>query len=72
MAIDDNASAKRGWDSDFRRFNSTPSSAIVDKLRGFLPDSSKEQGHAWEDSIPKLQREIGEVVQVNTAAGSGT
>ena len=72
MTIDDNASAKRGWDSDFRRFNSTPSSAIVDKLRGFLPDSSREQVHAWQDSIPKLQREIGEVVQVNTAAGSYT
>lgn len=72
MTAEDNSSARRGWDSDFRRFNSTPSSAIVDKLRGFLPGSSIEQVRAWQDSIPRLQREIGEIVLIDTAAGSYT
>lgn len=72
MSSDSGQSAKRGWDSDFRRFSGTPSVAIVEKLLLFLPGSSREQVHAWRDSIPRLQREVGEVVQVDTAAGSYT
>src|SRR5690242_928964 len=53
--------ARRGWDSDFVRFAATPSNAIIAKLRQFLIDASRQQVHAWNDSLPRLQTEVEEV-----------
>lgn len=53
--------ARRGWDSDFLRFAATPSNAIIAKLRQFLIDASRQQVHAWNDSLPRLQTEVEEV-----------
>lgn len=64
--------AQRGWDSDFARFASTPSSAIVAKLRRFVHDASLEQVRAWDDSIPRLQCEIDEVRELREDAGRYT
>ncbi len=64
--------AQRGWDSDFDRFAATPSSAIVARLRHFLADASKEQVHAWGDSIPRLQMEVTQVREVREEAAGYT
>lgn len=64
--------ARRGWDSDFVRFASTPSSAIVGKLRAFLADASREQIRAWDQSIPRLQTEVDEVREVREEAARYT
>jgi hypothetical protein len=64
--------AKRGWDSDFVRFTATPCTAIVAKLRAFLTDASREQVHAWDDSIPRLQAEVEQVREVREDAARYT
>ena len=64
--------AARGWDGGFPHFGNAQLTSIVDSLRAFLPDASPEQVRAWKDSIPKLQREVGEVIQIDTAAGAYT
>jgi hypothetical protein len=64
--------ARRGWDSDFLRFASTPPNAIVTKLRAFLGDASREQVRAWDDSIPRLQTEVEQVREVQEGAARYT
>jgi len=71
-ADDSSDEAKRGWDSDFVQFAATPSKAIVAKLKTFLPDASREQIRAWEDSIPSLQTEVQEVKEVREECGRYT
>ena len=60
------AEARRGWDSDFERFESTPRSRILERLRRSYPESSREERRSWGDTVPRLQREVGEVVRVDT------
>jgi hypothetical protein len=60
--------ARYGWESDFPRFYGTPLKEIRGKLLEFICDASPEQVRAWDDSIPKLQREVGEVVAEDTEA----
>ena len=55
----------RGWDSDFQEFQSASMSSILKFLRGNYPDSSDSDVNSWNRSIPKLQREIGEIVEVD-------
>ena len=64
--------AIRGWDSDFLRFESTKKSAILARLSQTYPDSSVQEQRSWGDSVPRLQREIREVVEVDVAAGKFT
>jgi len=64
--------ARRGWDSDFVRFATTPSNAIVAKLRAFLSGASVEQVRAWDDSIPRLQTEVTQVHEVREEAARYT
>ena len=64
--------ARRGWDSNFVRFASTPSIAIVDKLKGFLSGASTEQIRAWTNSIPRLQAEVEQVREVREEAAGYT
>lgn len=64
--------AQRGWDSDFVRFASTPSSAIVARLKRFVTDASPEQLRAWDDSVPRLQSEVDEVRGLREEAGRYT
>ena len=58
--------AKRGWDSDFARFETIHRSRILERLRLTYPESSREERRSWGDTVPKLQQEIGEVVRVDT------
>lgn len=64
--------ATRGWDSDFLRFESTKKSAILASLSRTYPDSSVQEQRSWRDSVPRLQREIREVVEVDVSAGKFT
>lgn len=64
--------ATRGWDSDFVRFGATNKSAILASLSRTYPDSSVQEQRSWRDSVPRLQREIREVVEVDVAAGKCT
>ena len=62
--------ARFGWGSDFPRFHDTPARAIRASLQELVRDASTEQISAWDDSIPDLQREVGEVVACDANAGS--
>ena len=65
--------APHGWASDFPTFREAPSPYVRDRLLAFLPDASPEQLAAWDESIPPLQREVGEVLTAtNGAAEYGT
>lgn len=64
--------ALRGWDSDLQTFTNASPSEILSRLKAFVEDSSPEQQRAWRDSIPGLQREAGQVVQIDVNAGQYT
>ena len=52
-----------GWSSDFRAFREAPAAYIRQSLADFIRDASPEQVRAWDESIPPLQREVGEVIE---------
>ena len=54
--------ARYGWQSDFPVFKSSDPRVIRERLQSFVRDASSEQVRAWSDSIPPLQREVGEVL----------
>ncbi len=60
--------SRPGWDSSFPEFESTESDEIVDRLREFVRDPSRQQQNAWYDSIPLLQSEVREVLSKEVAA----
>ena len=62
--------ARRGWNSDFVQFETTPRSRILERLRLAYPESSREERLSWGDTVPKLQQEIGEVVRKHSLARS--
>jgi len=68
MTAEPNFSERCGWSSSFLRFLQTDSKVIRGNLLQFVPDASKEQIRAWDDSIPMLQDETGQMVE--EAAGS--
>ncbi|MBI5853539.1 MAG: DUF2075 domain-containing protein [Planctomycetes bacterium] len=57
-----------GWDSDLPRFRATPSGTIRVALEEFVRGVSAAQIRAWDDSIPLLQREAGELLNVDPRA----
>ena len=61
-------SARRGWDSNFPDFCETPSRLVRIKLEDFIKDASGSQVKAWEESIPELQGEVREVMQLDDRA----
>ncbi|BCS31261.1 hypothetical protein TBR22_A04610 [Luteitalea sp. TBR-22] len=61
--------ARYGWESDFPGFSASDPKAIRDRLQSFVRDASPEQLRAWTDSIPPLQREVGEVLLRDQLAG---
>jgi len=54
--------ARYGWESGFPVFQQTAPRVIRESLQQFVVDASKEQIRAWDDTIPALQREVGEVI----------
>jgi hypothetical protein len=54
--------ARYGWESDFPKFEGTPSHVIREALHHFLQEASIQQIRAWDTSIPPLQNEVREVL----------
>ncbi|NDF85209.1 MAG: DUF2075 domain-containing protein [Gammaproteobacteria bacterium] len=52
--------ARYGWSSDFPTFKVAEPRVVRSRLQDFLPDVDASQLRAWDESIPKLQREIAE------------
>ena len=66
------SAAHRGWDSDFRKFESIDRSQILSSLTRNYPDASDSERASWKRNVPSLQNEVGEVVRVDTDAGAFT
>ena len=64
--------AHRGWDSDFRKFESIDRSQILSSLMRNYPDASDSERASWKRNVPSLQNEVGEVVRIDTDAGAFT
>lgn len=60
--------ARYGWDSDFPEFHESEPRKIRESLSRFIFGASLEQIHAWDESIPQLQNEVGEVLQQTSLA----
>jgi hypothetical protein len=58
-----------GWSSTLLRFGEAPAAYIAGSLQAFVRDASPQQIRAWNDSIPELQRETGELVARESEAG---
>lgn len=61
-----------GWESTFDEFEREQPRVIRGRLQEFLPDADVSQVRAWDDSIPKLQTEVREVVASDPAASTHT
>jgi hypothetical protein len=51
-----------GYQSDFDSFSAAHRSEILASLRRFISNASDAEQRAWSDAIPRLQREVREVV----------
>jgi len=65
---DPDARARYGWQSDFPTFADEEPQIVRISLEEFLEDVSESQVLAWDDSIPKLQHEVSEVVEIDELA----
>ena len=54
--------AKHGWASLFPQFKEARPKEILDQLVAYVEDASSQQIRAWDDSIPLLQTEAGEIL----------
>lgn len=64
----ESARARYGWESDFPTFSEAEPRVVRISLQEFLTDAGDSQIHAWDDSIPKIQVEVGEVVEIDELA----
>lgn len=62
----------RGWDSDFRAFEQASPTRVVHRIQDFVGTHSPSEYRSWTSTVPHLQREVGEVVRYDSAAGSYT
>ncbi len=60
--------ARHGWGSSFPVFRDTPPRVIRGTIESIFADAGISQLRAWDDSIPPLQREIGEVLLLEDRA----
>jgi hypothetical protein len=65
---DEYKTAQFGWGSDFTEFSDTPARLVRLKLEDFVKDVSGSQVRAWDESIPELQDEVREVLQLDEYA----
>lgn len=65
---DEAKTSRSGWDSSFPEFIKTPARLVRVKLEDFVKDVSGSQIRAWDESIPELQDEVREVVQLDDYA----
>lgn len=62
--------ARFGWGSSFPQFHGTPAVVVQGRLEQFIRDAGDAQKHAWAESVPALQREVGEVIRADAGAPS--
>jgi DUF2075 family protein len=62
------ARARYGWESDFPAFSDAEPMRVRISLQDFLEDAGESQVRAWDDSIPLIQVEVGEVVEIDELA----
>ncbi len=55
-----------GWQSAFPEFRAAAPRVVRTSLLDFIQDATKEQIRAWDESIPLLQREAGEVIDAES------
>lgn len=60
--------APYGWSSDFPTFRVAEPRVVRGRLQDFLPNAEASQVRAWDDSIPRLQREVGESLDAHQSA----
>lgn len=58
----DHDSARYGWSSSFPAFRDASARQIRGSLVDFVREAGAAQIRAWDESIPPLQREVGEVL----------
>ena len=61
--------ARVGWESTFSHFTAAAPRDVRSRLNSFVRDASPEQVRAWDDSIPRLQQELGEVIASDASSG---
>ena len=59
-----------GWSSNLQQFREASAAYVSNSLQAFVRDASIQQIRAWDDSIPPLQREAGELVDHTNRAGA--
>jgi hypothetical protein len=64
--------ARHGWQSDFPSFRDASPRVVRGRLHDFIRDASDSQIRAWDDSIPKLQHEVGELLVAEPSAAEYT
>lgn len=57
-----------GWSSSLLRFREASPAYVSNSLQAFVRDASIQQIRAWDDSIPELQREAGQLVDRRVGA----
>ena len=57
-----------GWNSKFPHFRSTSPKFIRESLSAYVKDAGPKQVRAWDDSIPPLQSEVGEILETDKAS----
>ncbi len=62
MSGDEYPLADHGWSSSFPEFREAAAPYVRQSLIDFLKIVSPEQLHAWDESIPPLQSEVGQVL----------
>lgn len=60
--------ARCGWESDFPTFSEAEPRVVRISLQDFLEDAGESQIRAWDESIPRIQVEVGEVVEIDELA----
>lgn len=61
-----------GWESSFPRFRAESPRVIRGRLMEVIREASPEQIRAWDESIPDLQREVGEMLSADASTAEYT
>lgn len=52
-----------GWSSYFPHFVATSPKEVIDALNNFVDNAGESQVRAWQQSIPKIQNEVNEILK---------
>ncbi len=66
----EDAATTAGWGSGFPAFRAAEPSEVRRALERFVVGASAAQVRAWDDTIPRLQREVSEVLAARPSASA--